>query len=330
MKYSIIVPVYNGEKYILTCLESLIGQTFDDYEIIIINDGSIDNTETICKRYLSSGRKIKYIKKGNEGVVIARQVGVDNAQGHFLLFVDADDWVSKDLLVQIDCVQKKDDPDLICFETIEVNGDKKQNRNEYVKYPDKIDDNEIRKTIWPRLIQAPDGSYFSQSLWGKVFRTGSFKEILLRNSSINMGEDFACVAPYIYKSKTISFIRDCLYFYRRNDSSLTKNKTVFSWDAPQICAHHVERNIDMERIDFREQMYRRVCHELFSVCISRFNQSRSFSEIKREISLKLEEDYYKTAVNNCAFAGLKGVFMETVMKRRLFIPMYFYHKLKYR
>src|SRR5690606_27236654 len=99
-KYSIIIPVYNAEPYLSKCLESVLKQNFEDYEIIVVNDGSTDNSEDIILKFNNS--MIKYFTKENGGVSDARNYGIDKAKGQYFTFVDADDYVSNDFLEVID------------------------------------------------------------------------------------------------------------------------------------------------------------------------------------------------------------------------------------
>ena len=93
-KISIIVPIYNASKYLNKCIDSLINQTFDDIEIILINDGSIDDSEVIIKSY--NDKRIRYFKNKNQGIGKTRNFGIDKAKGEYLMFVDSDDYISFD------------------------------------------------------------------------------------------------------------------------------------------------------------------------------------------------------------------------------------------
>lgn len=95
-KISIIVPVYNVEKYIAQCLDSIIKQTFRDIEVIVIDDGTQDNSAEIYQKYMEMDSRIKIIKKRNEGVAEARNTGIEHATGECLMFIDSDDWMEKD------------------------------------------------------------------------------------------------------------------------------------------------------------------------------------------------------------------------------------------
>ena len=123
-KFSIIVPVYNAEKYIEKCVKSILAQTYKNWELIIVNDGSTDHTDDICRYLHDQERRIQYIIKKNEGVSKARNVGVNVARGDILLFVDADDWVEPDMLEMIaDAWQPE--TDLLMFGYYEARGSQK-------------------------------------------------------------------------------------------------------------------------------------------------------------------------------------------------------------
>lgn len=97
-KVSVIVPVYNGEKYIKKCLNDLMNQTYKNYEVIIIDDGSTDNTSEICKLICKKDSRFKYFYQKNSGVSAARNLGLDVLQGEYIVFVDSDDTISVHLL----------------------------------------------------------------------------------------------------------------------------------------------------------------------------------------------------------------------------------------
>ncbi len=114
MLFSIIIPVYNVEKYLNQCVDSVLVQDFTDYEIILVDDGSTDNSPTICDKYAEKYTQIKVIHKTNGGLSDARNFGIKKAQGDYLIFLDSDDfWVGKRILLEINDLIKEKDPDLI-------------------------------------------------------------------------------------------------------------------------------------------------------------------------------------------------------------------------
>lgn len=98
MKVSVIIPVYNVEKYLAECIDSVLNQTLNDFELILVNDGSRDNSENICKQYIKQDKRIKYIKQENAGVSVARNNGIGHATGDFIFFMDSDDTISNNFL----------------------------------------------------------------------------------------------------------------------------------------------------------------------------------------------------------------------------------------
>ena len=100
MLISVIIPVFNAEKYLPTCIESILAQTMPDFELLLINDGSTDNSKAVCDRYAAQDRRIRVFDCPNRGVSAARNLGLDEARGEFVVFVDSDDWVVPEHLQQ--------------------------------------------------------------------------------------------------------------------------------------------------------------------------------------------------------------------------------------
>ena len=98
VKISVIVPIYNAGKYLQTCLNSIINQTYQNYEVILVDDGSTDDSGLVCDQYAEQDRRLHVIHKKNEGLICARMSGLAVAQGDYVAFVDADDWVDADFL----------------------------------------------------------------------------------------------------------------------------------------------------------------------------------------------------------------------------------------
>ena len=114
-KVSVIVPIYNSEKTINRCVESIINQTYKDIEILLINDGSIDNTLNILNDYANKDKRIVVINKKNEGVSKTKNLGIKKAKSEFIMFVDSDDYIDKEAIKKLVLLQKKDNLDIIKF-----------------------------------------------------------------------------------------------------------------------------------------------------------------------------------------------------------------------
>lgn len=210
VKYSIIVPVYNVEKYLDKCLNSLVNQKNDNYEIIIVNDGSTDNSQNIINEYKKKYPKlIKTLKKENGGLSSARNYGIDNSNGEYLLFVDSDDYVSDNYLNAIDNYVKNNTLDILVFNFNAVNDNLIENKNTYF--------NNIKDEQQKFLTGNP-------SACNKLIK----KEIFIKNNIKFMEnvyyEDLATIPSIVFYTSNICFINDYLYYYVIRDDSITNKK----------------------------------------------------------------------------------------------------------
>ena len=112
---SVIIPVYNNEKYIARCLDSLIAQTYSDFEALVINDGSKDNSGRVIQEYVGHDRRFRYFEQRNQGVSVARNKGLDNAKGDYILFLDGDDWLDADVLDHLLTAMEKDNLECVSY-----------------------------------------------------------------------------------------------------------------------------------------------------------------------------------------------------------------------
>lgn len=218
--FSIIIPVYNGEKYIEFCLNSIISQTLKDWELILINDGSTDKTSELLNKYIN--KNIYLISKSNEGVSIARNKGLDIAKGEYILFVDADDILYPNALSTLYDSQKKMKVDYLRYEyqTIDVNGN--------LLYPNY--EAKERKKVSNRALEAAEcitrvvrNEYF---LWAGVFRKAIIDQYHLRfMESCTYNEDTLFMIMFFMHSKNHVYISKTLYGYRKFDGAVTARFT---------------------------------------------------------------------------------------------------------
>lgn len=133
IKFSVIVPVYNVEKYIEECLDSILKQDYDNYEILLIDDGSTDNSGNICEIYAAKNEKIKVFHKKNGGLSSARNIGIEKATGDYLVFVDSDDYIAPWSLSEFYKVLKKGKFDVLETRLTEVRGKEKKDLDEHLE-----------------------------------------------------------------------------------------------------------------------------------------------------------------------------------------------------
>ena len=328
VKFSIIVPIYNCEMYIYKCIDSILNQTYNNFELILVDDGSTDKSSEICDKYKTKDDRINVIHKENEGVTCARAVGVDISSGDFLVFIDSDDWIEKNYLQTFLNIIVKYNIDIVCcgsiYAYVDIHKNKKVSLNNRFGLYFKKD---IIKEIFPKLIEGANGDYFSSSLWGKAFKKSIYIKTQFKNKLVNMGEDHACVKPAIYNSNNIYILSECLYHYRQNPQSLTKSKKVINWEMPKVIAQHFESTINMNYYDFQNQVYRNCVHNLFNVASSQFNTNKKYTEVANNIKKNLNDEYYQNAIKRCKYnyLYLKGILSKFALKHKLIFLIYIYN-----
>jgi glycosyltransferase involved in cell wall biosynthesis len=221
MKISIIVPAYNSEKTLKRCIDSIINQTYSNIEIIIVNDGSTDNTKEICDQYAQNDLRIKVIHKNNGGVSSARNEGIKNASGEFIQFIDSDDYIDVNMCERLVKVIKEHNSDLVVCGYKTILGDSIS----------------FEPCINKRVDEIADLSgYFSElykkhlfnSPWNKLYKREKIN--FYYDENLSLGEDLLFNLEYLKRSKKISFIEDCLYNYvigSKNSLTAKYNENLF-------------------------------------------------------------------------------------------------------
>lgn len=236
---SIIVPVYNAERYLEECLDSIISQTYKRIEIILINDGSKDNSLCICNNYRKKDPRIKIIDKKNEGVSCARNDGLNIATGDYITFVDADDYIDETYVEKmVLCADEKGYDIVICgFEV---------HNSVLVKNDNKALETFCNGTTKDAVLKAII-SASTDRIFGYVWRTLFTKECILNikfDSTVKISEDFMFLLMAINNSKTCGTICEELYHYRCNEFSATAKympslhsdmNKINSWMYEEIC-----------------------------------------------------------------------------------------------
>lgn len=215
--FTIIVPVYNVEKYINRCIDSILAQTINEWELILVDDGSLDNSGKICDEYAEKDTRIKVFHKQNGGVSSARNLGIQEAEGEFVLFVDADDYLEKYALSVLKDATTGQNPDMVIYNTREVLNNGKQIEYHYPLLKNKVyNKQEIEQQLIPFACQSPS---FVNPPWNKAYRLTIIRDNNLCFQKRVMGEDWLFNVNYIQKINSAIFIDKPLYNYMRNDES---------------------------------------------------------------------------------------------------------------
>ena len=210
---SVIVPIYNGEKYLEECLESIINQTYKNLQIILIDDGSKDKSGKICDEYAKKDMRIEVIHKENAGVSAARNTGLDNARGEWITFIDADDSVERDFCNNLMQNETNDVDCVICGYNRLING--KKIKIQSIGFSNKFEDS--RKYLINSL-NPQTGAGFSPM---KIIRMSVIGNIRF-NENLEVAEDALFNIQLSENIRKIIFINEKLYNYRLNTNSTVK------------------------------------------------------------------------------------------------------------
>lgn len=216
---SIIVPIYNSENYIERCVNSLINQTYKNLEIILINDGSTDNSIKLCEAFAKKDKRVKIINKENEGVSIARNIGIENSHGDYIMFVDIDDWIDNDTIEQMYNVVKKENVDIVKCNSVNEFLSKKT----YNLIADEISnirmvDNKYKIEILKILSTTSKLNV----VWGQLVRKDIIENIRFE-SNIGYGEDLLFNVQCLKKCTSMYFLNKSLYHYYINQDGICRD-----------------------------------------------------------------------------------------------------------
>lgn len=215
MKFvSIIVPVYNVEKYIEKCILSLEKQTYKNYEIILVDDGSTDFSGKLCDEAANKNSNIRVVHKENGGLSDARNVGIENANGELLMFVDSDDWVCESFCQNAVDLIMNNNASIGIFGYFDW-----KSENEKSIISDDIEGTKSGQEVFASSIRGEIWDY----AWNKIYRKELFDDIRFPRGMLF--EDLGTIYKLFAKSDKVAFCKQPLYYYRRRDSSISANIT---------------------------------------------------------------------------------------------------------
>jgi len=238
-KFSIIIPVYNVEKYIGKCLDSVINQTYQDYEVIVVNDGTKDDSMDIVKKY-----DVKIVNQQNQGLSAARNTGVKEAKGEYILFLDSDDSIEKDLLKELNKAIKNN-PDLVRFQVQEEFEGTKEKK----EYPEQPFTNKTGVEAFSLICKY----HFVENAWCYLYKTDFFKKqhFTFKNGALH--EDFGLIPLIIMKARKVNSISYVGYNYLQRQGSImnTKNYDNTKKKASDMIEHYqyLENEINKTKLD---------------------------------------------------------------------------------
>ena len=256
---SIIIPIYNGEKWIETCVCSLLEQSLTPYEILLVNDGSTDGSEALCQDLAKRHNCIKYLSKPNGGAASARNLGIDNAKGDYIAFVDADDTVAKNYLEALYKAATENDADIVMCDYI------KHTKNNTFPFSQPIrsglySKEQIEKELFPCLIMF-DNLEFPPTISNCVcmFKRGLLEEHHIRYPDVRLCEDSYFGSVALYNAKRFVYLKgqhlyNYLYYPTSVSHSNDQQKTTSRWTSFIKLNEEYEAYFKNSKFDFSMQI----------------------------------------------------------------------------
>ena len=298
MFFSVIVPVYKVEEYLPDCIESVLSQTFSDFELILVDDGSPDRCGEICESFKEKDSRIKVIHKQNGGLASARKAGIQVAEGDYVFNLDSDDCIENDTLeyafnkiIDTNC-------EIVTFSYRWVKDGKTVNITN-----DGIDEGlyerpDIEKYIYPKILMDKNMKHISYYLSGKAIKRELLTPHQLNVSDkISLGEDLCCVIPCYLNANSVYISKKNAYLYTVRHSSISK-----AFNSKQIyliedVINEISKNNTEKIEDFDNQLCRYSCFMCFAILASAAegNYFGSIGAIKENIKNSLHSEKIKCA-----------------------------------
>lgn len=240
---SIVVPIYNAKAYLAECIESIIGQSHHNLEIIIVDDGSNDGSELMCDEFADKDDRIKVIHRENEGLVSARREGARVATSQWISFVDSDDWIEKDMFEKMLVkAEECSNPDIVVARSFHEKSNLCFQRRGVIT-PGVYQGNALSDII-PRMIMGDESGEWGieGSAWGKIYNRELLVSVLDRiDDRITYGEDGALVYGMIPRCSSIVVMDDCFYHYRIHSGSMATSYKLDTFERLKLLKDYYEK-----------------------------------------------------------------------------------------
>ena len=214
-KISVVVPVYNGEHFIKRCIDSILSQTYTNWELVIVDDGSTDSTVDILEEYKNKDDRIRYYTQENKGAGSARNLGIDYILGEYLVFVDADDWIAPQYFEKLSLCKD----DVVFIDANRISNGKKT--TEFMSLFEGLDKD--------NLIRCQMTGYMPWGGWRKAVKVSLIKENKIRYSEHKVGEEAIYSFCVLQHSDSIRFLKDRFYNYEIRKGSLSQSYNLDPW-----------------------------------------------------------------------------------------------------
>lgn len=332
---SIILPAYNAEKYIVDCLESVLKQSYKNWELLIINDGSNDKTREICSDYILQDKRIKLLDINNKGVSVARNIGLDNSVGQFIMFLDSDDWLEENALEYAVKQIENLNSDILCWnhiiETIRGCDFNKSFSEEKITFShtEKTDlCYHIIQNNW-KIKDKDQYLGMIRCVWGKLYRRCVIDDIRF-SPGMNLAEDALFNYQTFKRANYISFVNEYLIHYRITGNSANNRYRPEMKKDLQCTLSQFKKLIGSKKNQDSICVYNALVCEFFHYYMTKYivrkeNKSSLFVKYK-DIKEILTCDEIIIANKKCRYLSLQDrIILSCIIRRKaaLLLTMYF-------
>lgn len=311
-KISIIVPVYNVEKYLPICMDSLINQTFGDIEIIAVNDGSTDSSPEVLCRYAARDGRVRVIHKANEGVSIARNTAIQYSAGEYLMFVDGDDWIDADTCEKTVGIARQLDCDVVMWSYVREFGTHsapKKIFQDNIVFAEKGSTGNLHRRFMGGIaneLARPENLDALCTIWGKLYRSS-----LIKDNGI-LFEDIRRIGTYedglfnLYLFKYVNkavFLNSFFYHYRKDrDGSITtqyKPRFTEQWHTLfELMGQYIELN-QLDNV-FRQALNNRIAVSILGLGLNELRSGKSAWQQITDLKAIIRDEKFRQAYKQLA------------------------------
>lgn len=303
---SIIVPIYNAEKYIEKCLDSLVNQTKKELEFILVNDGSTDNTENIIKKY--KDKRIKYYKNKNQGIGKTRNFGIEKASGRYIMFIDSDDYVDKNMTKLMFDKAFSNNLDMVICDYYKV-------------VNDEISEEKLVNFKPTTLKESPSLIFdINLSPWNKLYKRALINENNIRFIENLKYEDAPFVCQSLDKAKKIGKVNKCLNYYviHSNSETTVRDERVFD----------IIKIVDIIRTYFKDQKYIKETVDKLTVRVLTNYNIQQRNQKNKKVGMKFINESFKYLekevpdYKNNKYYQSRGLAKRTIEKSKILTKLY--------
>lgn len=300
MKFSVIIPAYNAEKNLVNCIESVLKQTYTDFEVIIINDGSIDATPTISDNFSQKDSRVRTLHQVNQGVASARRNGIDEAKGNVCIFLDSDDFWEENLLMSIN--KYIDTHDIVMFNSKLTNNEGIVITTREPIFPDK---SVFYANKFEEISHKLASGTTLNNLWSLAFRKNIYKKVPYPDfHEIRHGEDLLEVLTLLSNADSLIYINEYLYNYRDTEGSITNTFDINTYRDINLVRTEVLNfivNQDDNTTELIRIFYKKYLEVMINYVQDLFGTNEG-KKVKKEIIQKIKKfELFINAIDNVGY-----------------------------